>query len=145
MTTIDIRSLSKEDYEALVRVWEEARLPYMPEGRDGPEEIARQIGIYPDLYIGAFDSDELVGVVIGNYDGRKGTINRLAVLPNYQRRGIATALVASCEKALRARGVEVISTLIETPNDSSVAFFKSIGYVHHEDIIYLSKRDRKEA
>ena len=145
MTTMDIRSLTTKDYEALVRVWEEAGLPYRPKGRDGREQMARQIENHPDLYIGAFESDELVGVVIGNYDGRKGTINRLAVLPRCQRKGIATALVDSCEKALRARGVEVISTLIETPNDPSVAFFKRVGYVVHEDIVYLSKRDRKEA
>jgi len=145
MMHIEIRSLNKADYDAIVKVWEEARLPFRPEGRDGREEISRQIDSYPDLYIGAFIAGELIGVVIGNYDGRKGTINRLAVLPGHQRKGVATALVDSCEKALRARGAEVISTLIETPNDSSVAFFEHIGYVLHHDIIYLSKRDRKEA
>jgi ribosomal protein S18 acetylase RimI-like enzyme len=145
MTDVDIRPLTKADYDSLVKVWEEAMLPFRPEGRDSRDGISAQLDRYPDLYLGAFESGELVGVVIGNYDGRKGTVNRLAVLPRCQRKGIATALVGSCERALRARGVEVISTLIETPNDRSVAFFKKMGYLQHDDIIYLSKRDRKEA
>jgi ribosomal protein S18 acetylase RimI-like enzyme len=94
----------------------------------------------PDLFYGAFVGKELVGVAFGTWDGRRGMINRLAVRPEYRRLGIADKLVARCERALRARGAKVITTLIDTPNRQSLGLFKKRGYIRHDRIVYLSKR-----
>jgi ribosomal protein S18 acetylase RimI-like enzyme len=145
MAPLEIKELQPDDYDAMIDLWVRAKLPHRPKGRDSREKIAEQIERDGDLYIGAFDGENLVGVVIGNYDGRKGSINRIAVAPERHREGIALVLIEACEKALKKRGVEVISTLIEVPNDPSVAMFKKAGYVHHDDIIYMSKRDRPDA
>jgi ribosomal protein S18 acetylase RimI-like enzyme len=141
----DIRPLSPKDYDSIISVWERSGLPHRPGGRDGREHMAGQLERDSDLYLGAFEGDDLVGVVIGTFDGRKGYINRIAVVPESQRKGIGMALLRACEDALRARGSEVISTLIEIPNDPSVGFFRKAGYYHHDDIIYLSIRDRPDA
>lgn len=143
---MEIRKLSIADYDRIVKVWEDADLPFRPQGRDSREALAEQMLRDEDLYLGAFDGHEMVGVVIGTWDGRKGYINRLAVPPHKRRTGIGKALLAACEEALRRRGgTEVICTLIEVPNHPSIELFRKAGYVQHEDIIYLSKRDRPES
>ena len=138
---ITIKRLTPKNYDGIITVWADAKLHHTPCGRDSRKNLTKQMRIDPDLFFGAFVGKELVGVTFGSYDGRRGSINRLAVKPAYRRKGIAAKLVARCEKALRARGAMVISTLIDLPNKASVGLFKKVGYVPHERILYLSKRD----
>jgi ribosomal protein S18 acetylase RimI-like enzyme len=136
-----IKKLKPEHYDAIIRVWQLAKLPHLPEGRDSRRKLTKQMRDFPDLFFGAFVGKVLVGVVFGSDDGRHGVINRLAVIPTYRRKGIAELLVARCEKALRARGATVITTLIDIPNDGSVGLFKKMGFVSHPTVLYVSKRD----
>jgi len=138
---VTIKKLKPDNYDAIIHVWVLAKLHYTPTGRDSRKNLTKQIKIDHDLFFGAFVGTELVGVTFGSYDGRRGIINRLAVIPAFRRKGIAGKLIARCEKALRARGAIVITTLIDLPNKGSVSLFKKMGYISHESILYLSKRD----
>jgi GNAT superfamily N-acetyltransferase len=100
---------------------------------------------FPDLFIGAFAGDRLVGVVIGSCETRmKGWINRLAVDPEYQRRGIAQQLVTRMEEELKEYGAKIFCALIETPNEESVRVFQRLGYALHRDILYATKRESQD-
>ena len=138
---MEIKNISLSNYDELLQLWRESGLPYKPRGRDERSAIKAQLEMFPDLFIGAFDNERLIAAVIGSDDGRKGWINRLAVHPNYQGKGIACALLNEIEKRLRERGREVICALIEDWNEKSIAFFKKRGYILHKDIFYLSKRE----
>ena len=109
-------------------------------GRDRRERIAREIEGSCSIFLAAEEDGRLVGTVLGTHDGRKGWVNRLAVLPSYRRRGIGRALVAELEARLLRAGIEIVTCLIEDWNDGSMAFFEGIGYVPHRDIVYYSKR-----
>ena len=74
-------------------------------------------------------------------DSRKGWINRLAVHPDYRRRGIAVDLIDECENVIRKRGLKLFCALIEESNRSSIRLFKKLGYVEYRDIIYFCKRE----
>jgi ribosomal protein S18 acetylase RimI-like enzyme len=139
-----VRTLKEKDLEQVPRVWVEAGLPYRPKGRDSPEGLIEQLRRDPDLFIGAFVGSELVGVAIATDDGRKGWINRLAVLPSHRRKGVARALVERCEQALRERGRGVFSILIEGRNDASERLFLTSGYRDESEIRYYAKRDSEE-
>lgn len=128
------------DYPAVTRLWAEAGLPFRPHGRDRVERVAVELQRGTACFLLAEDAGRLVGVVIGTHDGRKGWINRLAVLPAYRRRGIAARLVRKVEDRLAAAGIEITAALIESPNVASLAFFRSIGYVHDPHIEYVSRR-----
>jgi ribosomal protein S18 acetylase RimI-like enzyme len=89
---------------------------------------------------------ELVGVVLNTHDGRKGWINRLAVVPEFRRQGHATRLVREAERLLREQGMTVIALMIEPGNEASLALFNQLGYVELEGgIHYLTKRDSEDA
>ncbi|MBS7607732.1 MAG: GNAT family N-acetyltransferase [Candidatus Bathyarchaeia archaeon] len=138
---MEIRKLRVDDYPELVRLWTRAGLPFKPKGRDNPEAIAKQMEENPDFFIGAFENGKLIGAVIASSDSRKGWINRLAVDPDYRRRGVARTLIAEAEKVLRQRGLKIFCALIEESNVASRELFKKCGYVEHRDILYFSKRD----
>ena len=139
-----IRPLREEELEEMTRVWVEAGLPYRPKGRDSLDGLMAQLRRDPDLFLGAFDGPRLIGVAIATDDGRKGWINRLAVLPSHRRIGVGKAIIRECEAALRKRGRGVFSILIEGRNDASETLFLKSGYRDESDIKYYAKRDSED-
>jgi ribosomal protein S18 acetylase RimI-like enzyme len=138
-----IKPISIEYYESIIVLWEKAKLPYKPKGRDSKEELKKQMQRDPDLFLGAFENNELIGSVFATDDGRKGWINRLAVHPDHSGKGIGKILCQKAESQLQKRGRKIICTLVEDWNQDSLKFFNNIGYKKHDDIFYLSKRENE--
>ena len=139
-----IRDFCIEDYDSLVSLWEKAGLPYKPKGRDRRDNIEKQIRLRNTIFLVAEVDGKIIGSVIGTHDGRKGWINRLAVAPEYQGKGVAKELVTEVEKRLCADGIKIVACLIETWNTKSMGFFKKLGYKEHQGILYFSKRKNNE-
>jgi N-acetylglutamate synthase len=140
MNGVHIRAMTIDDYDAVVGLWTEVGLPYRPLGRDRREKMKAEIEQGTALFLVAECDGEIVAVVLGTHDGRRGWINRLAVSSAYQRQGIARRLVREVEARTEALGIEIVSALIESENESSLAFFQAIDYIHAPDIEYVSKR-----
>jgi ribosomal protein S18 acetylase RimI-like enzyme len=138
---MEIRKLTTADYDELISLWSRANLPFKPRGRDNRQAIAAQINVSPDFFLGAFEDDRLVATAVLSSDTRKGWINRLAVDPDYRRRGVAKALIEESEKTLRNHGLKIFCSLIEGSSKASKALFKKCGYTEYTDISYFSKRD----
>lgn len=137
---IVIRAFRVADYDALINLWEGAKLPHKPAGRDKKETISHEIRRANAVFLVAEIEGALIGSAFGTHDGRKGWINRVAVLPKWRRRGIAAYMVSEVERRLRGMGIEIIACLIEDWNKESMKFFEKIGYKRHNDIFYFSKR-----
>jgi ribosomal protein S18 acetylase RimI-like enzyme len=140
--TVTIRLLKIDDYHKIMEVWERSGLPYKPKGRDSKPSIERQMEENPDLFLGAEIEGELVGVIIASSEGgRKGWLNRIAVIPEKRGAGIAKELTLRAEEALRKRGIKIIALLIHKENENSIHLAKSLGYIPAPDILYLTKRE----
>lgn len=137
----DIRPARPEDYAAIAEVWKAAGLPGDWATRDGEASFHRQLGRFPASYLVATEGDRVIGVVLGTHDERKGWINRLAVLPAYQGRGVATALVRACEAAIRAEDIHIVAALVEPENGSSGRVFEKLGYRTDVEVRYFRKLD----
>jgi len=137
---VEVRPLHTQELRLIPGLWARAGLSFRPRGRDSLTRLKKQLQAAPDLFVGAFIADKLVGVSIASDDGRKGWINRLAVLPEARRKGIATKLIRECERALERRGHKLFSVLIEDYNRPSMKLFENAGYRREKDIIYYTKR-----
>ena len=139
-----IEALSPDDYERIVDLWNRAGMKAKLKGRDRPGSIKKQILSGTVFILGDVQRRRLRGVVIVSSDGRKGWINRLAVLPEFREQGIASALVREAEKRLRKLGIGIFAAHIEEENGSSKELFEELGYVPARDIIYYVKRLRDD-
>lgn len=135
-----VRDMGPKEYAAVMQLWTEACLPFKPRGRDAPARVEAELKAGRAAFLVAESGGRLVGSVIATHDGRKGWINRLAVTPSFQRRGIGRRLVQEAETRLAEEGIEVVAALIESANTASLAFFASMGYRHDPAIEYVSKR-----
>ncbi len=140
-----IRKATADDYADIAALWSAAGLAFSAQGRDGKQAFRRQLEHFGDLYMVATDAERIIGVVLGSHDHRKGWINRLAVLPEYRRRGIAEKLVTACEDAIRAQGIDIIATLVMPDNKSSCALFEKLGYRTDVPVRYFRKLSGPEA
>lgn len=140
---VRIRELRLADYPAIIEVFDLCRLTPRVRGRDSRRNMAKQLRARSNVYLGAFDGPRLVGTVLATHDTRKGWINRLAVLPEYRRRGIAQMLVRAAERALRGRGMEIFAALIEEDNVASQTLFRKLGY-DPQSILYYRRKLRDD-
>jgi ribosomal protein S18 acetylase RimI-like enzyme len=138
---VGIREFETEDYDDVMKLWRESKLPHKPHGRDRRDRIAREIVQSNAIFLIAEKDGVLIGSAFGTHDGRKGWINRVAVAPKYRRQGIAEELVRQVEHRLHDMGIRIIACLIEDWNEESMEFFERIGYKRHHDIFYFTKRE----
>jgi len=142
--SIIIRPIRAEDYVGIAAVWKAAGLSTRPAGRDGEDAFRRQLPRFPGTYLLAEHNGRIVGVIFGTHDWRKGWINRLAVDPEYQCRGIALRLIAACEAALHALGIGIVAALVEEENEVSATAFRAAGYVTDVPVRYFRKLSRPD-
>ena len=139
-----IRQFSQKDYDKIIELWRNAKLPFRPEGRDSSAKINEQIKNVTTIILVAEFNGKIVGTVLGTHDGRKGWINRLAVDTEFRRKDVAKRLVAELESRFEKIGLEVIACLIEGKNTASMEVFKKLGY-EELDVKYFSKRKSWES
>ena len=141
---IKIREFQIEDYDILVDLWQKTGLPYKAKGRDSRDKMKKEMEHGCAVFLLAEISGKLVGSVLATHDGRKGWINRVAVLQEYRNQGIAALLVREAEKRFYNLGIEIIACLIEGWNKTSMEVFPKLGYKKFEDIHYFTKRKYPE-
>ncbi len=107
---------------------------------DTPQAVAERVEKQADLFLLAETNDEIVGSVMGSYDGRFAFVARLVVTPDYRRKGIATKLMQELEKRLREKGASQVSFLIEDNNDPAISLYRKMNYKLQEDVSYMRKR-----
>ena len=140
-----IRRATADDYDDIKAVWAAAGLQVCIRGRERREAFLCQLEQFPDFYLVAVDGERIIGMVFGSHDHRKGWINRLAVLPECRRRGVAAALVTACDDAIRAQGIEIVAALVEAYNTESAALFEKLGYRADVPVAYYRKLSRPDA
>ncbi|MBN1830700.1 MAG: GNAT family N-acetyltransferase [Deltaproteobacteria bacterium] len=76
----------------------------------------------------ALKGELIVGTIMAGYDGNRGWIYGLGVLPEYQRQGIGSSLLAFVEKKLSALGCRKINLQMMEGDEASERFFAANGY-----------------
>lgn len=122
-----IRAATLGETAEILSLWQVADA--VPSRTDDPEGIQRLLEKDPGALLIATADGKIVGTVIAGFDGWRGLMYRLAVLPEYRRRGIATELIEAGERRLRDVGGRRISAIIMLEHADAVATWESNGYV----------------
>ena len=133
---INIRTFKyPDDYLPVVDLWERSD-PGIQVGRsDTPDEIAKKIQRDPDLFLVADYQEEIIGVVMGGYDGRRGMIYHLTVDKEYRQIGIGTALMEVVEERLREKGC-LRSYLMVRKDNTATQFYEKNGWQALDIFVY---------
>jgi ribosomal protein S18 acetylase RimI-like enzyme len=133
MAAAAIRPARLDEAPQVLALWQEADAT--PSPTDTRDEVMKLLGQAAAVLLVAETDGRLVGTVIGGWDGWRGNIYRLAVLPVYRRRGIARALVGEAEQRLHGMGARRVSALVESDHPWATDFWDSLGasgYRHDE-------------
>jgi len=132
-----VREFQDADEAQVIDVWRACGLtrPWNDPSRD----IARKKRVQPDLFLVAEDEGTIVGTVMAGYEGHRGWINYLGVLPARQKSGIARALMEEAERRLRALGCPKINLQVRSDNEQALAFYARIGF-QQDPVLSLGKR-----
>ena len=141
---IIFRKMNKDDYDELIKLWIDAKLPFKPNGRDTKENISNQLSLKTNSFIVAEYEGKIIGSVIASHNLRKGWINRLAVHPNFRHQGIAAKLISEAEKFFVSEGIGIFAALVEDWNTPSLQLFKKVDYKKFEGVSYFTKRVKKD-
>jgi ribosomal protein S18 acetylase RimI-like enzyme len=95
--------------------------------------------VQPELFLVALEGSRLVGTAMSGFDGHRGWVYYLAVLPEHRRRGVGRALMRRVEAELATRGCPKINLQVRSTNRQAVSFYRHLGY-QVEDRISMGKR-----
>jgi len=138
---MEIGLLNIDEYDELIALWERCGLSFDRDNRDRQDKIEKQL--FDDhvvILTMKTDEGEMIGSVVGSFDGRKGWINRLAVDPEYRGRRLAARMIEKAEEMLAEMGAGIIAALIEDVNFPSMAAFRNCGYEGWDHIVYFRKK-----
>ena len=121
---VAIRRGRPEDVGQVLELWERAGAT--PKPTDTPEGLSQLLASPQSILLLAEIDGRLAGTVIGGWDGWRGNIYRLAVVPEYRRRGIASALMREVDAALAAMGARRITALVERDHPWAVGFWNAL-------------------
>ena len=139
---LQFRPLTIEDYDEVSVLWKRAGIKLTLS--DTKPEIEKLLIRNPQTCFVALKGIKIISAVCGSWDGRRGFVHHLAVLPEYQGKGIGREMMAEVERRFNAAGIVKMTFLVEQDNLEVVAFYRKLGYEVREDLIALSKTLRTE-
>lgn len=129
--TLKIVIYKPEFQDAVVELWRRCNL-IVPQN-DPVEDIQRKIDFQPELFFVALLDHEVVGSVMVGYEGHRGWMNYLAVVPEHQRHGYGRELVQKAIHELKRMGCLKVNLQVRRSNVSVINFYKNLGF--KEDVV----------
>ena len=119
-----------EDYPQVENLWASMEKGVKLGRSDTLEEIQKKIAHSPDLFIVAEENGQIIGTVIGGFDGRRGLIYHLAVNVSFRGHGIGSRLMDAIESRLRAKGCLRCYLLVTSDNSEAMRYYEKRGWEH---------------
>ena len=96
--------------------------------------IDKKVQFDDGLFFVALDDQAMIGTVMAGYDGHRGCIYSMAVLPGQQKKGIGSRLLAFAENRLSELGCMKINLQIMEGNEPVERFYLANGYLAEKRI-----------
>jgi ribosomal protein S18 acetylase RimI-like enzyme len=117
-----------EDYPLVRDLWSRSGPGVQVRRSDEPAEIEKKLLRDPDLFLVAETRGQIIGAVIGGFDGRRGMVYHLAVDSQWRQHGIGGILMDELERRLRARGCIRAYLMVVQGNEAAGRFYEKRGW-----------------
>lgn len=136
---IEYKVMTVNDYEGVYELWTNTPGMGINSTDDSREGIEKYIKRNPTTSFVALAGGKIVGAILAGHDGRRGFIQHLAVLPDFRKRGIASALVDRAMNALEGEGIHKVALLAFKKNELGNGFWDKMEFKVREDVYYRNK------
>ncbi len=137
MSELRFKNFEMGDFDAVIALWQAAGI--ILSRSDTQTGLAQKLERDPDLFFIMTDADnQIIGCVMGTFDGRRGWINHLAIDPKRQGEGLGKLMIRQLEDRFRKAGCEKVNLLIEPTNSAVQAFYERIDYTE-DKLIFMEK------
>ncbi len=93
-----------------------------------------KLAVNDDLFFVAISRNKVIGTIMAGYDGHRGWIYSLAVIPEKRDQSIGTGLLIHAENALKRLGCAKVNLQIVQSNEVVKGFYLKNGYKIEERI-----------
>ena len=132
-----IRSYQPNDEKKVIQFWVDCGL--VAPQNNPIRDIQRKRCVNPEWFLVGELDGAIIASCMAGYEGHRGWINYLAVLPPFQRKGYGNEIMQRVEKLLSDAGCPKVNLQIRATNHAVVQFYKSIGY-QVEEMVSMGKR-----
>ena len=134
MSDITIRLYPETDLNSIVSLWEICELsrPW----NDPIKDIERKLTVQRDLFLILEKDGEILGSVMGGYDGHRGSVNYLGIHPDHKNEGLGKLLMNRIEEELIKMGCPKINLMVRNSNLDVHEFYRVIGYEEQEVVVF---------
>lgn len=134
--TLNVRKFQQDDYAATVDLWRRV-FPDDPPHNEPAAMLSAKLAV-DDLVFVAENESRIVGACMAGYDGHRGWLYAVAVLPETRGTGAGAALVEAAIDALRALGCVKVNLQVRSGNSAVTAFYEQLGFAV-EDRVSMGK------
>lgn len=121
-----VRRARSHDLNDVVAVWHSCGL--VPSAPGFRNELTYKLLRDPELALVAERAGDIVGAVLGGFDGRTAWVSRLGVRPDARRQGIARVLVAELLSRLDALGAPTDDLVVLDDTAEGRAFWTGLRF-----------------
>ena len=133
----EVKLYNPKDEKQVIELWTACNLTV---SWNNPKlDIERKLKVNPELFLVGEIGNKVIASVLGGYEGHRGWINYLAVLPEYRGNGFAKEIMIAVEQKLKDIGCPKINLQIRGNNEEVIKFYESIGYFD-EHMTSMGKR-----
>jgi ribosomal protein S18 acetylase RimI-like enzyme len=137
-----IRKMTITDYAQVYSLWSNAAGMGLRDIDDNEQAISKYLDRNPSTCFVAEKNNQIIGVVLGGHDGRRGHLCHMAVSKNEQGQGIGTELVNTVMSAFANEGISKVALVCFSNNKHGNDFWERQGFFARTDLVYRDKATR---
>jgi ribosomal protein S18 acetylase RimI-like enzyme len=136
-----IELAKKSDIPLMLEFWRNT--PGIELGGDDAESLVLFMQKNPSTCLIIRNEEEIIGTVLGGYDGRRAFIYHLAVHNAFRGKGYGKKLLDGVITQFEALKVEKIHLFVINDNHAAITFYAKQGWVKRQDITVFSFNPKK--
>lgn len=121
-----IRAATTSDVDGVLALWHAAEAE--PTHTDDPDSLRRLLGHDLAALLVAEEEGNIVGTVIAAWDGWRGSVYRLVVVPDHRRRGLGRDLLERAQSRLVGLGATRLQAIVVETDGQATSFWHSTGW-----------------
>jgi ribosomal protein S18 acetylase RimI-like enzyme len=130
-----IRPMTIDDYDRVTHLWSGSQAVKVYSASDSRARIALFLQMNPDTSFVADADGDIMGTILGGFDGRRGYIHHLAVEADPRGRNIGFGLLEKTLTAMKKKGIEKVHVFVPTEhNPHGLAFWESQNWQRRPDL-----------